>query len=115
MERIQLTATLPNIAPENLAEFKQLAAKAMEMTREEAATLQYDWFFNDDETKCVVRETYANSDAILTHIANMGDLIGKLAELGGGVDIEVFGNPSPELVEAAAAFGPTIYRFFQGK
>jgi hypothetical protein len=62
-----------------------------------------------------VRETYANSDAILAHIANMGDLIGKLADLGGGVEIEVFGDPSPELVEAAATFGPTIYWFFQGK
>jgi quinol monooxygenase YgiN len=115
MEQIQLTGTLPNIAPENLAEFKERAARALPLTEGEATTLQYDWFFNDDETKCVVRETYANSDAILAHIANMGDLIGKLADLGGGVEIEVFGDPSPGLVDAAATFGPTIYRFFQGK
>ena len=115
MEQIQLTATLPNIAPGNLAELKELAARALEITKGEATTLQYDWFFNDGETKCVVRETYANSDAILAHMANMGDLIGKLAELGGGLEIEAFGDPSPELLEAAAAFEPTVYRFFQGK
>jgi quinol monooxygenase YgiN len=115
MEQIQLTATLPNIPPANLAEVKELAARALELTKREATTLQYDWFFNDDETTCVVRETYANSDAILAHIANMGDLIGKLADLGGGLEIEVFGDPSPELVEAAAVFEPTVYRFFQGK
>jgi quinol monooxygenase YgiN len=115
MEQIQLTATLPKISPDNLAEFKELAARALEITKGEATTVQYDWFFSDDETKCVVRETYANSDAILVHIAHVGDLIGKLAELGGGLEIEAFGDPSPELLEAAAAFEPTIYRFFQGK
>jgi quinol monooxygenase YgiN len=115
MEQIQLTATLPNIAPGNLAEFKEVAARALEITRGEETTLQYDWFFSDDETKCVVRETYANSDAILAHIANVGDLIGKLAELGGGLEIEAFGELSPELQEAAAAFEPTVYKFFQRK
>ncbi len=115
MEQIQLTATLPSIAPDNLAQFKELAARALELTKGEAATLQYDWFFSEDDTTCVVRETYANSDAILAHMANLGDLIGKLAELGGGLEIEAFGDLSPELAEAAAAFEPTIYRYFQGK
>ena len=115
MEQIQLTATLPNIAPGNLSEFKELAARALDITKGEETTLQYDWFFSDDETKCVVRETYANSDAILAHMGHMGDLIGKLAELGGGLEIEAFGDPSPELLEAAAALQPTVYRYFQGK
>jgi quinol monooxygenase YgiN len=115
MGQIQVTATLPNIAPGNLPEFKELAARALEITKGEETTHQYDWFFSDDETKCVVRETYANSDAILTHMANMGDLLGKLAELGGGLEIEAFGDPSPELLEAAAALQPTVYRYFQGK
>jgi quinol monooxygenase YgiN len=117
MEQIQLTATLPNIAPGNLSEFKELAARALVLTKGEEATLQYDWFFSDDETKCVVRERYANSDAILAHMGNMGELIGKIAALGGGLEIEAFGDPSPELLEAAAAAGlqPTVYRYFQGK
>jgi quinol monooxygenase YgiN len=115
MEQIQVTATLPNIAPGNLAEVKELASRALEITKNEETTLQYDWFFNDDETKCVVRETYVSSDAVLAHMGNMGDLIGRLGELGGGLEIEAFGDPSPELLAAAAALEPTVYRFFQGK
>lgn len=117
MESIQLTATLPNIASGNLSEFKELAARALELTAGEAETLQYDWFFSEDETKCVVRERYVNSNAILAHMVNMGDLIGRIAELGGGLEIEVFGDPSSELLEAAAAAGlePAVYRYFQGK
>jgi quinol monooxygenase YgiN len=112
---IQVTATMPNIEPANLAEFKEVAGRAMELTRGEPGALQYDWFLSGDETKCVVRETYADSDAILAHMANLGDLLGMLAELGGGLEVEAFGDPSPELMEAAAALGPTVYRFFQGK
>jgi quinol monooxygenase YgiN len=117
VEHIQLTATLPNIAPNDLATFKELAAQALELTNGEATTLQYDWFFSDDETKCVVRETYQNSDAILAHMGNLGELIGKLTELGGGLEIEAFGTVSEELLAAATAAGlqPTVYKFFQGK
>ena len=70
--RFELTATLPNIAPGDLAEFKELARRALELTKDQTTTLQYDWFLSDDETKCVVRETYANSDAGLAHVTNMG-------------------------------------------
>ena len=112
---IQVTATMPNIAPANLAEFKEIAGRAMELTRGEPAALQYDWFLSGDETKCVVRETYADSDAILAHMANLGELLAQLAELGGGLEVEAFGDPSPELLAAAAALEPTVYRFFQGK
>jgi len=100
---IQVTATMPNIAPANLAEFKEVAGRALELTKGESTALQYDWFLSGDETKCVVRETYADSDAILAHMTNLGEVLGKLAELGGGLEVEAFGDPSPELMEAAAA------------
>jgi quinol monooxygenase YgiN len=115
MEHIQLTATFPNITAGNLSQFKDLAAQALDITKGEAGTLQYDWFFNDDETKCVVRETYQNSDAVLSHIGNVGPVLGSLVEAGGGLQIEAFGHLSPELREAAAAFQPAIHSYFQGK
>lgn len=111
----EITATLPKIAPGDLAEFKQLAAQLLERTKGEAGALRYDWFLNADETKCVVRETYENFDAVLAHMANVGELLGKLAELGGGLEIEGFGPASPQLAEAAAAMHPALYGFFQGK
>ena len=39
MGQIQLTATLPYITPVNLPEFKELAARALEITKGEEATL----------------------------------------------------------------------------
>lgn len=62
----------------------------------------------------MVRETYADSDAVLAHMANLGELLPQLVEAGGGVEIEVFGSPSAQLLEAAAALEPSVYAYFQG-
>jgi quinol monooxygenase YgiN len=115
MDQLQVTATFPNVASENLAQFKELAAHALQLTQGESGNLQYDWYFNHDESSCVVRETYENSDAVLAHMGNVGEILGKLVELGGGLEIEVFGDPSAQLMEAAAALQPSIYPYFQGK
>jgi hypothetical protein len=115
MDRIQLTARFPHISSRHIPEFKRVAARALAITKDEPGTVQYDWFFNADETVCVVRETYANSDAVLAHIANLGELIGKLIEVGGGCEFEVFGNPSAQLREASAALAPSVFSYFQGK
>ena len=84
MEKFQVSAVFPSIAPSDLTEFKQVAAEALERTIPEPGTLHYDWFFSEDETKCVVREIYADSDALLAHLGNVGELLGRLIELGGG-------------------------------
>ena len=77
--------------------------------------MQYDWFFSDDGGRCVVREAYASSDAVLEHLGHVGPMLGRLVELGGGLELEVFGEPSQALSEAIAAFDPAVYSYVQGK
>ena len=115
MDRIQVSAVFPSIASDDLAQFKQVAAEVLERTIPEPGVLHYDWFFSDDETRCEVREVYADSDAMLAHIANVGEILGPMVELGGGLEAEVFGSPSAELAEALAPFNPTLHSRFQGK
>ena len=114
MEELQVTAVFPNIAPDGLAEFKELAAQAVEQAGTEPGTLQYDWFLSDDGRRCVVRERYASSEAVLAHLGNAGAMLGRLVELAGGVELEVFGEPSPELLAATSAFQPVIYAYVHG-
>ena len=115
MEHIQLSVTFPKITPDNLDEFKRLAGEALNVAAGEPGVLQYDWFFNADETACVVRETYESSDAVLAHLGRVGDLLGPVVELGGGLEIEMFGSPSAQLVQALGPFNPTCYPYYQGK
>ena len=52
----------------------------MRLVRErDSGTLQYDWFFNDTRTECVVRETYKDSGAVLEHIAILARAAAGLA------------------------------------
>jgi hypothetical protein len=115
MESLQVSATFPAIAPEHAAEFKQLAAEALELVQSEPGTLQYDWFFSPDGTRCVVRETYANSDAVLEHLGHVGPMLGRMVELGGGLELDIFGAPSKAVSEALAAMNPNMYEYSQGK
>jgi quinol monooxygenase YgiN len=115
MDAIQASARFPKIESTNLAEFRQLAAEALDSATGEAGTLQYDWFFSDDDAQCVVRETYRDSEAVLVHLGNVAPLLGRMVELGGGIELEVFGSPSAALLEAIADLRPAVYAYSHGK
>jgi quinol monooxygenase YgiN len=86
MNTLQLSV-ICNIHDGKLNEFKELAGQCMAVVREkEPNAQQYDWYFNADESQCVIRETYADSETLLTHLGNVGEPLGKLPEeavLGG--------------------------------
>jgi len=115
VDQIQVTATFPSITPDNLAEFKALAGDALKIALDEPGLLQYDWFFNADESTCVVRETFESSEAVLAHVAGVGAILGPVVELGGGLELEFFGSPSEQVLQALEAFRPTVSSYFQGK
>ncbi len=112
MSEIQLTAR-GAIHEGKFEEFKVLAAECARLVRErDSGTLQYDWFLNEAQTECVVRETYRDSEAVLEHIANLGATLGTILAVCDWT-FEVFGSPSPELVAAAAGLSLKVYSPFQ--
>jgi hypothetical protein len=102
MSELQVTARL-KVHDGKLAEFKAAAEGCVTSVREnDSGTLQYDWFFNEDETECVVRERYR---------ANMGDAFGALLGVC-DIQLEVYGDPSPELVAASEGLSVEVFKFF---
>ena len=58
-----------------LEEFKRLAARCMEIARtKDTGTLQYEIYFNDDQSECIVLERYKDSAALIEHGAHLGEL-----------------------------------------
>jgi quinol monooxygenase YgiN len=81
-----------------LEEFKRLSAEAMEIVRtKEPGTLQYDTYFNDDESECVIVERYRDSEAAMEHAANLADVSAAVLETVTVVHGELLGDPSAEL------------------
>lgn len=112
MNHLQVTARL-KIHDGKLNEFKELATQCVSAVKNEPGALQYDWFFNEDHTECVVRERYADSNAVFTHLGNIGELLGKILLIV-DMSLEVFGNPSDDLRAAIAGMNSKIYSFYNG-
>jgi len=81
-----------------LEEFKRLSAQAMEIVRtKDSGTLQYDTYFNDDQSECVVIERYRDSEAAIEHAANVADVSASVLAAVTVVHGELLGEPSDEL------------------
>jgi quinol monooxygenase YgiN len=87
-------------------EFKRLSAICLDIVRsKDPGTLQYDTFFNEDETECIVLERFRDLDALLQHGANIGDELMQAIVATGECFGELIG-PVPEELRADLAGGP---------
>ena len=85
------------IRPGKLEEYKRLCVEAMEIVRtKDRGTLQYEIFFNDDESEAIVFERYRDIDSALEHFANISHLMEALLATA-VVTGEVLGKPSPKM------------------
>ena len=48
----------------------------------DTGTLQYEMYFNDDQSECIVLERYKDSEALIQHAANVGDLMEAILATG---------------------------------
>jgi quinol monooxygenase YgiN len=88
-----------------LEEFKRLSARCMQIVRtKDTGTLQYEIYFNDDQSECIVLERFKNSEALTQHAANVGGLVEAILATG-SVSGELLGEPIADL-QAQLASGP---------
>ena len=96
-----------------LEQFKRLAAECMEIVRtKDTGTLQYDMYFNDDQSECVVLERYRDSGALIEHAVHLGDL-GNAIVATGWVSGELLGEPSAELRAKMVGSGVRLFTPYQ--
>jgi quinol monooxygenase YgiN len=100
-----------------LEEYKRLSAQAMEIVRtKEPGTLQYDSYFNDDQSECVVIERYRDSEAAIEHAENLRSLSEEVLAIVSVVHGEVLGEPSAELrAKLAGSEVPRLFMPFMSK
>jgi quinol monooxygenase YgiN len=93
-------------------EFKRLSAQVMDIVRaQDTGTLQYEIYFNDDQSQCVIHERYRDSEAVIEHGAHVGHLMEAIFATG-SVSSELLGEPSAELTAIMAGSGVRLFRPF---
>jgi quinol monooxygenase YgiN len=95
--------------PGKLEDWKRLTEQAMEIVRtKDTGTLQYEIFFNADESEAIVFERYRDSDAALEHFANIGHLMAPLMETA-IITGELLGDPNEQIRKNLSGDQPKLY------
>lgn len=100
-----------------IEEYKKLVQEMSRVVEaNEPDTIDYQFYLNRAETKCIVHETYANSEAVLAHNAGVASqtILPKIFSVSRISRFDVYGNPSKELQKVLASFGPQTYNLFAG-
>jgi quinol monooxygenase YgiN len=100
-----------------IEEYKKLVremSKAVEAN--EPDTIDYEFYLNRAETKCIVHETYTNSEAVLAHNVGLASqtILPKIFSVSRISRFDVYGNPSEELQKVLTSFNSQAYNLFAG-
>lgn len=108
MEEIKGIARV-KLHPGKLDEWKRLTEQAMEIVRtRDPGTLQYEVFFNHDESEAIVFERYRDADSALEHFANISHLMEPLLATA-TVTGEVLGTPNETMRAQLGDGGPKLF------
>ena len=112
MNEIQGIARL-QIHGGKLEEFKRVASQCMQVVRtKDTGTLQYELYFDEDRTECIVLERYRDVQSMLQHQNNIGGLMDALLKTC-TVSSEVCATATPELIKALEGSPVRLFRPYQ--
>jgi quinol monooxygenase YgiN len=100
-----------------MKEYKKLIRNMSRMVEaSEPDTISYHFYFDSSETKCIVHEIYANSEAVFAHNNGLASqtILPKIFSISKISKFEVYGNPRKKLQEILTGFSPETYNLFTG-
>jgi quinol monooxygenase YgiN len=99
-------------------EFKKLIQDLSKVVEaNELDTIEYQFYVNGSETKCIVHETYRNSEAAITHNNGVASqkILPRIFNISKITRFDVYGNPSEELQKVLTSVRvQTYYNLFVG-
>ena len=100
-----------------IEEFKKLVRDISRVVEaNEPDIINYQFYLNNDETKCIVNETYTNSEAVLAHDNGVASqtILPKVFSISKISRFDAYGNPSEELQKVLTSFGAQTFNLFAG-
>ncbi|MCH6258915.1 hypothetical protein MLD52_20330 [Puniceicoccaceae bacterium K14] len=113
-ERIKMIVTL-NVGQGNPTLFTKLSKELAESVESnEPSTMTYEWYMDDAAETCYLVEAYPNSDALLSHLENVGARLGPIIEAAPLSELLVLGTVSEKAEEVLSGFGAKIVPLHAG-
>ena len=100
-----------------IEEYKKLVQDMSRVVEaNEPDTINYQFYLNRGETKCIVHETYINSEAVFVHMNGVASqtILPKVFSVSRISRFDVYGNPSEKLQKVLSSFGAQTYNLFAG-
>jgi quinol monooxygenase YgiN len=95
-----------SISDGKVDEFTAKAKGYIELVKEnEPDTLGYQWYVAEGGTRCLLQETFSSSEALLTHLGNVGPSLPELLAIAPITRLEVLGSASAAAADALAGLG----------
>ncbi|CAN5404567.1 hypothetical protein BH23BAC1_BH23BAC1_29460 [soil metagenome] len=113
-KHIQVLVEL-TIAEGKIDEVKSQMPSIIERVKSnEPDMIGYQWYLNEDESKCHVIEWLKNPQAWLTHLSNVEHSVPALFAIAPITRLEFFGDIPKEVEDAAKPFGAIINKYLSG-
>jgi quinol monooxygenase YgiN len=114
MSAIHLVLTV-EIAPENIAAWRELMTEMVAATEREAGTTIYEWYYSSDGRTCCIHERYRDSAACDEHVANfIANFGARFLGSATSVAVAVHGDPSATVRETIAGLEPVYLELAAG-
>ena len=97
------------IAEGKLGDFKDLCERFVEASDKESKCLFYGFSFSGDSAHC--REGYQDAEGVLTHLENVGSLLGEALNISELTRLELHG-PEEELAKLRSPLAELNPQFF---
>ena len=97
------------ILPGKLDDFRAVARDLIANTEPETGTLDYEYHLSPDEKTVHIFERYADSAAMLKHVAGFMNFAARFMAAGRPKSFSVYGKPSDEAKAALADLGPVYF------
>ncbi|KAF0174035.1 MAG: hypothetical protein FD162_1270 [Rhodobacteraceae bacterium] len=103
------------IDPTDLDAFKAVVRPLVEMTRQEAGSLAYEYNVSPDKSSIHIIEHYQDSAAVVHHVRQtFSQFAEAFTALASVKSFVVYGNPDPEARKILDGFGAVYFNRFDG-
>ena len=98
------------IQVDDVKSFKELAAQAVAISRDEPGTVVYDWYLNEATGECRLYEAYETLEALSAHVSGrvFTEVGPKLVQVCKFVRVDAFG-PVPPGAKERRGIAPTTW------